>query len=131
MAEHIERAPAHTTEQREPSEHTRPATMGRGTRILLGGLAFLPIAIAVVVLSTLAGAPDVETIPGVGAVLYGGMLLMFLLVIFFGAFVMNNRRIGGSSKALWVAGFLLAGPIIIPLYWYVHVLHAPHRGYHN
>ncbi|MFW5875635.1 MAG: hypothetical protein ACOCXM_02745 [Myxococcota bacterium] len=123
MAEPLEDLPPHA--RSEPTEHTRPATMPAATRVLLGLLAFLPLALA-------AGALGMRAVgSNVGPVLYGAMLLMFLLVLFFGAFAMNNRRLGGTGKVLWTLGFLLAGPIIIPLYWYIHVWHAPHRSFHS
>ncbi|MFW6049959.1 MAG: hypothetical protein ACODAU_02225 [Myxococcota bacterium] len=115
---------SHDTSAHEPSRHTRPSTQGRGTRALLGLLAFLPLAL-VVAAGVFASTPE----GGAGTMLYGAVLLMFLLVLFFGAFVINNRRIPGQHKVGWAASFLLIGPVTIPLYWYIHVWHAPHRGF--
>lgn len=133
MVEHSEPLSTHHAPRHEPPTHGRPSSMRMSTRVVLGILAFVPAAIGVAILVGLvAAAPDTEVAsmtaaPVANAGLYGGLLAMFLLLLFFGAFVMNNRRIGPTSKAWWAVGFLLAGPVTIPLYWYMHVLHAPHH----
>lgn len=108
--------------------------MGRATRIVVGVLAFLPLLAVVGILAGLTVLPpqgtvgDLLVFPYANATLYAGVLFMFMLALFFGAFVMNDRRIRSNSKIWWAVSFIVAGPISIPLYWYVHVLHAPHHS---
>jgi hypothetical protein len=134
MAEHVERARPPQSMHREPPEHTRPPTMGRATRGILGVLSFVPLVLAVAAIVRVAAGPEDPARPGVpamtdvGGVLIGTILALALLVLYFGAFVMNDRNVEGRAKVLWLIGFIVGGPIVIPLYWYIHVLHAPRRG---
>jgi hypothetical protein len=133
MAEHAGNAPTHPEHaHREPAEHTRPASMSQTTRIVVGILAFLPLALAVMALIHLAATPGDPVAAGAavdtGGVFIGVILLLALLTLFFAAFVFNDRRIPTRSKGAWLIGFLVGGPVVIPLYWYMNVLHAPRRG---
>jgi hypothetical protein len=43
------------------------------------------------------------------------------------AFAVQNPRLD-YSRNTWMLGLLLAGPVIIPVYWVIHVWLAPHVG---
>jgi hypothetical protein len=135
MAERVENSRSPRLAQREPPHHTRPPTMGRATRVVVGALAFVPLVIIVAAAVRGAATPSdpspaagVPATTDVGGMLIGTVLVMALLVLFFGAFVFNDRHMPTQTKALWLVGFLVGAPVVIPLYWYMNVLHAPrHR----
>lgn len=136
MADHVPETQSHETghrepetAHREPEEYSRPSSMSQTTRVVIGLLAFVPLALVIVLLvQVVATAGDPVAAAQATGAPYGTVLVLALLIFFFAAFVFNDRRIPIRAKRLWLAGFILGGPIVIPLYWYLHVLHAPRHS---
>lgn len=57
------------------------------------------------------------------AVMYVGSLiaLTFFAFLVFGAFLGNNPAVGPVERWVWYALFISAGPLALPVYWWVHV----------
>ncbi|HJL17344.1 MAG TPA: hypothetical protein RMH99_16875 [Sandaracinaceae bacterium LLY-WYZ-13_1] len=51
--------------------------------------------------------------------------LTFAVLLVYTTLLVNDPRIGRGFKMLWFSGFVLAGPITVPAYWYAHVWRAP------
>lgn len=122
----------HPPPHREPEEYSRPSSMTPTTRMVIGLLSFVPLVLLVVLLAQIPAATGDPVATGEAAEAtgapYGVVLVMAMLIFFFAAYVFNDRRISIRAKRLWLAGFILGGPIVIPLYWYLHVLRAPRHS---
>jgi hypothetical protein len=61
-----------------------------------------------------------------GALLVGGTLtLSFAVFLVFGALVANNPHMTHRQRVVWYGLFALAGPVMLPSYWLMHVWPAP------
>src|SRR5689334_11782697 len=108
--------------------------MSRGSKIFLGILSFLPIlligclfiAMFIQFRSAIEWGNH-EPDPGevfstfmpmftVGIVLG---LVSFGLFIFFIIHLVQNKKIDGTEKAIWVLAIILGGIISYPIYWYM------------
>lgn len=122
-----ERPSTFTTERRQPDVHTQPEKMRKSTRVFLGVLSLIPLLGAVATMIFLGVRPAEgweadQMSAGAGAAIpYAFLFATFLLVLFFGAYVMNNRRLSAPGKLTWLAGFLVFSVFTLPLYWYVHI----------
>jgi hypothetical protein len=57
----------------------------------------------------------------------GGLLtLAFALLLIYGTLIANNPQLGVAARLMWWAGLLLAGPLTLPSYWFVHVWPHPY-----
>lgn len=71
----------------------------------------------------LAGAIRPET----AWLVYFTMPIMILvMIVLYTPAALSNPRLTGATRGLWIAGFVLAGIVAIPLYWYLHVMNAPY-----
>jgi hypothetical protein len=61
-----------------------------------------------------------------GALLVGGVLVLtFASFLVFGALVANNPHFTTRTRMVWYSLFVLAGPVMLPSYWLMHVRTAP------
>lgn len=114
----------------------RPAisaeSMSTGGRYLVLALTLLAsaltIATIVAVFVSPAGLFDLGT-PGVFAI---GVLLalIWLLQLVFGALLENDRSLPADRHRVWMAAFVLTGPVGMIFYWFLHVRRAPHEEPH-
>ncbi|HEX5661272.1 MAG TPA: hypothetical protein VFX59_28980 [Polyangiales bacterium] len=61
-----------------------------------------------------------------GVFMIGATLgLGFFMQLVFGALLGNNARLSKGERKLWYVMFALAGPVSLPLYWFVEVWPVP------
>jgi hypothetical protein len=96
------------------------------SRLALGAWTFAMPCFAAV-LSVLSLASGTEVPP----VLLTAVIILFamhgILVLLYAAFATQNPRIE-RSRLWWQMALVLAGPVSIPAYWFIHVLYAPYVG---
>lgn len=91
-------------------------------------LATLIAALGLVVcIVTAAVSPGFLLTHGLyGALLVGGTLtLTFAVLLVFGSLAGNNPHLTARRRMVWYALFVLAGPVMLPSYWLMHVWPAP------
>lgn len=117
-------------EERERVEQI-PARTERwpGTwRAGFGALAFLPtVLLAVTVLALLVSVTVTRggaTTDAVPMLFYTHVGAQFLTLLVFGKLMIENPKLTGAARGLWVVGFLFLAPVAIPLYWWIHVVNA-------
>jgi hypothetical protein len=58
----------------------------------------------------------------VGVMYLGSLVaLSFFAFLVFGAFLGNNPDVGPAERWVWYALFLTAGPLALPVYWWIHI----------
>ena len=94
-----------------------PTHQSRMPRLVLGLVAVVPAISLVLALST-DGATQV-------AIGYLNILWTALLMLVFGGWMIRTAGFSLDRKIAWAFAFILAAPITLPLYWYLHVWKAP------
>ncbi len=101
---------------------------GMGSRAALGllsAIAFIaPVALLSAIVTSHGNATADNRLLGMGVAM---VVFHALLVLFFISFVRQNPRIHGQ-QTLWLGGLLLAAPITLPAYWWMHIWNAPVVG---
>jgi hypothetical protein len=102
----------------------------RGDRILIGAFLLLPLSfgalVALVTFLELVGSPwtaGATVMPLVGYLLPFALAMVGLLLV---PVVLNDRRLSRGARAWWLIGFLFAGFVVVPLFWYFQVWKAPY-----
>lgn len=64
----------------------------------------------------------------VGVLMVGAWWGMtFLVFLVYGALLANNPRMQRWERVYWYTLFALAGPVTLPIYWWIHVWPAPYE----
>lgn len=129
-------SPPPSREDRSSGEDVRPElsaeSLSTGQRLgllvltLLGGATTL-LTVVVAVFSP-TGALGFFGTPWV-AVVGGTVILVWMLLLIFGALLENNRALGAAAHRGWIVAFTLTGPLALLFYWWLHVWpsrHVPH-----
>jgi len=98
---------------------------GPTSRLALGLLTFMGPLIASV-LAVAAIASGSEPSPLLLGSTFGFLIAHCLMTMFYIAFAGQNPRL--RSRLRWHLALILAGPISIPAYWFMHVWNAPRIG---
>jgi hypothetical protein len=98
---------------------------GMTSRLTLGLITFAMPAIASL-LAIAALAAGGEPPPILLGATFGFFITHGLVTLFYLAFAGQNPRL--RSRARWQLALILAGPITIPAYWFMHVWAAPRVG---
>jgi hypothetical protein len=53
--------------------------------------------------------------------------LTFIVFLVYGALLANNPRMEKWERVYWYTLFALAGPVALPVYWFLHVWPAPYE----
>lgn len=100
-----------------------------GSRLALGAWTFaMPLAAAALGVWALAVGDHVE--PGLFAIVTAFFVAHAIIAMLYIAFAAQNPRIERQRTA-WMLAIAVAGPVAIPAYWLMHVLHAPYVGRHD
>lgn len=94
------------------------------SRVVILGTTFLVIGTLAGVLLATAFWPDgLLSADSFWAVQVAGMLigLSFLLFVVYGTLAGNNPRLSTLERLTWYVGFVLAMPVAMPAYWFIHV----------
>ncbi len=95
------------------------------SRLALGFWTFsMPAIAALMGLVSMLVPPEVP--PVLLAAVYGFLITHCLIAMFYVAFAGQNPRL--HSRVGWQLAIVLAGPITIPVYWFMHVWDAPKVG---
>lgn len=64
---------------------------------------------------------------GLFGVLLGAatVTIAFALLLVFGTVIGNNPRLSTGQRTGWFIAILLAGPVMVPVYWLMHLRSAP------
>ena len=54
-------------------------------------------------------------------------LMVFMLLLLYAPAVFNNPRLSPPLRRLWLVGFVVAGIVTLPVYWYRHIWSAPYQ----
>lgn len=130
------RVPVH--HRHEPPDRDAPSCMacrmGTWTRLVMLAFGMGPIAGAMMAFGAAWEGGYTSFLEHQGVAWLGYPLLIpfftFAAIMLYGTLVVNNRRISTGSKIAWLLGIVLAGPIGIPAYWWVHVWRAPQMRGH-
>lgn len=91
---------------------------GELARLTWGIVAAMPlILLSLLLVATQSGIAGAI---GILALLWTGFLAMT-----FAVYVARTDRISGVGKVGWMASFLFAAPIALPVFWLMHVWNAP------
>jgi hypothetical protein len=97
-----------------------------GSRLALGAWTFsMPLAAATLASMNLWLSTEVP--PALLAITVGFFVLHAIITLFYVAFAGQNPRIERTRTA-WMVALIAAGPVAIPVYWFIHVWRAPHAG---
>ena len=105
-----------------------PDVMHRSSRLFLGLPTFVPLVLSVAILAIDLSRPALGSEPqmsATGLLQILMFLVLFMLWLFYFAYMLKNRALGASSKVMWSVAFVLAAPIALPLYWYWYVWKEP------
>jgi len=53
--------------------------------------------------------------------------LTFIVLLVYGALLANNPRLEKWERVYWYTLFAIAGPVVLPIYWAIHVWPAPYE----
>jgi hypothetical protein len=53
--------------------------------------------------------------------------LTFVVLLVYGALLANNAHLGKWERVFWYTLFAFAGPVVLPVYWWMHVWPAPYE----
>ena len=108
----------------EAIEDARPQFDAREDRALLGTVALIPGALLALGLGVgLTGRSDLVAL----ALLAGHFLTQFIVLLVYGSLLMNDEGLDRTGRAMWVAGFLAAAPVALPLYYWYRVREPERR----
>jgi hypothetical protein len=99
------------------------------SRLALGAWTFTMPCFAAL-LSMLSLASGTEVPPPLLAAVVALFAMHGILVLLYAAFATQNPRIE-RTRFWWQMALVLAGPVSIPVYWFIHVLYAPYVGPHD
>ena len=116
----------HVADERpELSAETMSPAVRYGLLALTLVAAALTLVTMIAVFVSPAGVYDLGTW---GVALIGTLVvLIWVLLIVFGALLENNRRLESARHRGWVVAFALTGPFGLLFYWFMHVWRAPYE----
>ncbi len=102
----------------------------KSDRLWLGIFTLLPVMVGLAILLRALMQPD-RGFLGAGSApcvlcLALPFMVFMLMVVYLPALV-NNQRISKGMRYLWFIGFLVAGFVLLPMYWLLHVWRAPYQ----
>lgn len=98
---------------------------GATSRLALAVVTFsMPMIAGLLALAAIVAGGDPP--PYLLGMVFGFFVTHCLLTLFYLAFAGQNPRL--RSRTRWQLALILAGPVTIPAYWYIHVWHAPRVG---
>jgi hypothetical protein len=97
----------------------------KSAKIALPILTILPY---ILYLSALASIVLKEPIGKIFSFIQFAFLLMPGLWVFYFIIVCRNDNITSRKKALWAVLMFFGGFVVVPIYWYVHILRKPVNG---
>src|SRR6478736_1706797 len=98
---------------------------GATSRLTLGLITFAMPTIASL-LAVAAIATNGQPPPILLGATFGFLITHGLITLFYLAFAGQNPRL--RSRLRWQLALIFAGPITIPVYWFIHVWNAPRIG---
>ena len=99
-------------------------------RLLLGALTAVPVVVGIAAAMRTLARPTVGlTTGGEGfcVLCVAHIFMVFMLLLAYIPASYNNQRLSRSVRRLWMAGFILAGIVTMPAYWYRHIWNAPYH----
>lgn len=87
-------------------------------RRLLGTVAFIPGALLAVGLSALIAGVEYDVLL---ALLGGHFVAQFIVLLVYGALLMNDEGLETAGRTMWWVSFAVAAPVAVPLYFWFRV----------
>jgi hypothetical protein len=99
----------------------------RSRRLGFGIVAFVPTLLLLttfLVALAAAGRVGYSLVDDVLPILfYTHVGSQFITLLVFGHLLIDNPRLSDRAKVVWGLGFLFLAPAVIPLFWWVHLMH--------
>ena len=103
----------------------------KGARLSIGAITAVPVLVGWALLFRMffAGTRTIPDLGPIAAILVVGFPVMMAFVVFllYVPAALNNARLSPGLRFLWIVGFVTAGPLVIPFYWFREVMRAPYR----
>lgn len=102
----------------------------KSDRLWLGLFTLLPVLVGLAIPLGAIMRPDAGLFgagPGPCVLCLALPFMVFMLLMVYVPTLINNPRISKGTRYAWFIGFLIAGFVTLPLYWFLHVWPVPYQ----